>query len=102
MWSLNRGGLIIEVVAHTGLTVHNCILNDFLPGVFTETIDSPLFQVKTRVFAHRNLTRLLVLEIELTRHSAVPVTLKLKNFGGSFSSQDLSPGIKDSGIKGVE
>ena len=23
MWSLNRGGLIIEVVAHAGLTVRN-------------------------------------------------------------------------------
>ncbi len=49
----------------------------FISGIYSEVSSSKTYTLTHRIYAHRNLTRLLVVEIDLVR-SEVKAPLKLK------------------------
>ena len=46
-------------------------------GIFSEEFDCPNFTITQRLYAHRTMPQLLVMEVELLRHQVAPLSIHL-------------------------
>lgn len=82
--------------------VHLCFYINFLsPGIYSEVSKSQSYTLTQRVYAHRSLTRLLVVEIDLERSDiSTPLKLKVK-LNRWTTSYDLTFTSEESGMNEV-